>query len=255
MKREPAAVSPIAEIIAEIRAGNIVILVDDEDRENEGDLVFAAELRHARKAINFLARIRPRPHLSCRSPPSTPRAARAAARWWPTTSSPSRHRPSPSPSRRPKGVTTGISAHDRAPHHHRSPPPRTRRPRDIVQPGHVFPLARPGPGGVLVRAGHTEAGCDLARPRWDWTPAAVLCEILKDDGSDGAPAGPARLRQARHGLKIGTIADLIHYRSAPTRALVRTPRRAAARPPRCGRIRPRRLPRSHRGQARPILRP
>jgi 3,4-dihydroxy 2-butanone 4-phosphate synthase/GTP cyclohydrolase II len=109
-----------------------------------------------------------------------------------------------------EGVTTGISAHDRA-RTVQVAVARDARPSDIVQPGHIFPLMAQ-PGGVLVRAGHTEAGCDLAHLA-GLTPAAVICEILKDDGT------MARLPDlvefaAAHGLRIGTIADLIEYRSA-----------------------------------------
>jgi 3,4-dihydroxy 2-butanone 4-phosphate synthase/GTP cyclohydrolase II len=206
MKREPAALSPIAEIVAEIRAGRIVILVDDEDRENEGDLVFAAEFVTPEK-INFLAT-----HgrgLIC-MPITAEHAERLGLRPM-VPENRSRHGTNFTVSiEAAEGVTTGISAYDRALTIRVAASPDAK-PSDVVQPGHVFPLIAE-PGGVLVRAGHTEACCDLARLA-GVAPAAVLCEILKEDGS------MARLPDllefaAGHGLKVGTIADLIHYRSA-----------------------------------------
>jgi len=217
MRREATAISPVTEIIAEIKAGRMVVLVDEEDRENEGDLVLAAE-HVTPEAINFMAK-----HargLICltltvercrqldialmtrdnRSPMGTNFTMSIEAA---------------------EGVTTGISAHDRA---------RTvqvavagdAKPSDILHPGHIFPIMAQ-PGGVLVRAGHTEAGCDLPALA-GLTPASVICEILKDDGT------MARLPDlvefaALHGLKIGTIADLIHYRSANESLVRRTTER------------------------------
>lgn len=197
-------VAPIAEIIEEIRAGRMVVLVDEEDRENEGDLVFAAEFATP-EMINFMAR-----HargLICLTLTQAhckqldlPLMVRENGLPLATNFTLSIEAAT--------GVTTGISAADRA---------RTvlaaankhAKPSDIVQPGHIFPLmARDG--GVLVRAGHTEAGCDLSQLA-GVTPAAVICEILKEDGE------MARLPDLipfakQHGLKIGTIADLIEYR-------------------------------------------
>jgi 3,4-dihydroxy 2-butanone 4-phosphate synthase / GTP cyclohydrolase II len=205
MRRETAAISPITEIIAEIRAGNIVVLVDDEDRENEGDLVFAAEFVTSEK-INFLAK-----HgrgLIC-MPIVEQHAQRLGLRPM-VEQNRSRHGTNFTVSiEAAEGIATGISAHDRALTVKVASAPEAR-PEDIVQPGHVFPLIAQ-PGGVLVRAGHTEACCDLARLA-GLTPAAVLCEIMRDDGS------MARLPDlvdfaAAHKLKIGTIADLIEYRS------------------------------------------
>jgi 3,4-dihydroxy 2-butanone 4-phosphate synthase/GTP cyclohydrolase II len=212
MMRERAAVSPIAEIIAEIRAGRIVILVDDEDRENEGDLVFAADFVSAEK-INFL--LRHGRGLVC-MPITAEHAARLGLKPM-VAENRSRHGTNFTASiEAAEGVSTGISAQDRALTIRVAASPDAK-PSDIVQPGHVFPLVA-APGGVLVRAGHTEACCDLARLA-GLTPAAVLCEILKEDGT------MARLPDlvefaARHGLKIGSIADLIQYRSA-TESLVR----------------------------------
>jgi 3,4-dihydroxy 2-butanone 4-phosphate synthase/GTP cyclohydrolase II len=214
MRREAAAISPITEIIAAIRAGEIVILVDDEDRENEGDLVFAADFVSPDK-INFLAR-----HgrgLIC-MPITEAHAERLSLRPM-VAQNRSRHGTNFTVSiEAAEGIATGISAHDRALTIKVAAAPEAR-PEDIVQPGHVFPLVAQ-PGGVLVRAGHTEACCDLARLA-GLTPAAVLCEIMRDDGS------MARLPDlvhfaAEHRLKIGTIADLIEYRSRHESLVQRT---------------------------------
>jgi 3,4-dihydroxy 2-butanone 4-phosphate synthase/GTP cyclohydrolase II len=206
MRREATAISPIAEIIEEIRAGRIVVLVDDEDRENEGDLVFAADFVTPEK-INFLAK-----HgrgLVC-MPITEAHAVRLGLKPM-VSENRSRHGTNFTVSiEAAEGIATGISAHDRA-LTIKVAVAEDSKPEDIVQPGHVFPLIAQD-GGVLVRAGHTEACCDLARLA-GLTPAAVLCEIMKDDGS------MARLPDllefaAAHQLRIGTIADLIHYRSA-----------------------------------------
>jgi 3,4-dihydroxy 2-butanone 4-phosphate synthase / GTP cyclohydrolase II len=205
MRRESAAISPVSEVIAAIRAGEIVILVDDEDRENEGDLVFAAEFVTPDK-INFLAK-----HgrgLVC-MPITEEHAARLGLKPM-VEQNRSRHGTNFTVSiEAAEGIATGISAHDRALTIQAASSPGAK-PEDIVQPGHVFPLIA-HPGGVLVRAGHTEACCDLARLA-GLAPAAVLCEIMRDDGS------MARLPDllqfaAEHKLKIGTIADLIEHRS------------------------------------------
>ena len=217
MRRETTAISPVAEIIAGIRAGNIVVLVDDEDRENEGDLVFAADFVSAEK-VNFLAK-----HgrgLIC-MPVTEEHAERLGLRPM-VTRNRSRHGTNFTASiEAAEGIATGISAHDRA-LTIKVAAARDATREDIVQPGHVFPLIAQD-GGVLVRAGHTEACCDLARLA-GLTPAAVLCEIMNDDGS------MARLPQllefaAAHALKIGTIADLIHYRSANESLVRRTAER------------------------------
>ncbi len=214
MRREATAISPITEIIAEIRAGHIVVLVDDEDRENEGDLVFGADFVTAEK-VNFLAT-----HgrgLIC-MPVTEEHAARLGLKPM-VNQNRSRHGTNFTASiEAAEGIATGISAHDRA-LTIKVAAAREAKPEDIVQPGHVFPLVAQ-PGGVLVRAGHTEACCDLARLA-GLTPAAVLCEIMKDDGT------MARLPDLvefapRHGLKIGTIADLIEYRSANESLVRRT---------------------------------
>src|SRR6267142_61831 len=205
MKRESASLSPVTEIIAEIRAGRIVVLVDDEDRENEGDLVFAADFVTPEK-VNFLAT-----HgrgLIC-MPVTQAHAARLGLKPM-VSENRSRHGTNFTTSiEAAEGIATGISAQDRA-LTVKVAASADARAEDIVQPGHIFPLIAQ-PGGVLVRAGHTEASCDLARLA-GLEPAAVLCEIMRDDGS------MARLPDlvefaAAHKLRIGTIADLIEYRS------------------------------------------
>jgi len=218
MRRETAAISPVSEVIAAIRAGEIVILVDDEDRENEGDLVFAAEFVTPEK-INFLAK-----HgrgLIC-MPITEEHAARLGLKPM-VEQNRSRHGTNFTVSiEAAEGIATGISAHDRA-LTVRVACSANAKAEDLVQPGHVFPLIA-HPGGVLVRAGHTEACCDLARLA-GLTPAAVLCEIMRDDGT------MARLPDlvefaAGHKLKIGTIADLIEYRSRNESLVKRASERA-----------------------------
>jgi 3,4-dihydroxy 2-butanone 4-phosphate synthase/GTP cyclohydrolase II len=198
-------ISPIQDIIAEIRAGRMVVLVDEEDRENEGDLVFAAEFATPDK-INFMAK-----HgrgLICLTLTedhckqlNLPLMVRENGLPLATNFTLSIEAAS--------GVTTGISAADRS-RTILAAVAKDAKPSDIVQPGHIFPL-RAQYGGVLVRAGHTEAGCDLAQLA-GLTPSAVICEILKDDGEMARlPDLIAYAKQ--HGLKIGTIADLIEHRS------------------------------------------
>jgi len=170
------SVSPIQDIVADMRAGKMVILVDEEDRENEGDLVIAAEHVTA-EAINFMARFGR--GLIC----LTLNEARCRQ-----LNLPLMVRDNRSPHgtaftlsiEAAEGVTTGISAQDRA-RTVQAAAARNARPADIVQPGHIFPLMAQN-GGVLVRAGHTEAGCDLAQ-LGGLEPAAVICEILNEDGS------------------------------------------------------------------------
>ena len=205
MRRETAAISPVVDVVAAIRAGEIVILVDDEDRENEGDLIFAAEFVTPEK-INFLAKYGR--GLVCMAI-TEEHAARLGLRPM-VEQNRSRHGTNFTVSiEAAEGIASGISAADRALTVKIASSPKAVS-SDIVQPGHVFPLIA-HPGGVLVRAGHTEACCDLARLA-GLTPAAVLCEIMRDDGT------MARLPDllefaAHHKLKIGTIADLIEYRS------------------------------------------
>ena len=201
----PVAISPVQDIVDELRAGRMVILVDEEDRENEGDIVIAAD-HITPEAINFMAR-----HargLICltltrqrceflRLPPMAARNGTVYSTAFTVSIEAA------------QGVTTGISAADRA---------RTvaaavaanAQPSDLVQPGHIFPLQAVD-GGVLMRAGHTEAGCDLAAMA-GCSPAAVICEVMNEDGTMARLPDLQRFA-AVHGLKIGTIADLIEYRS------------------------------------------
>ncbi|ABQ70116.1 3,4-dihydroxy-2-butanone 4-phosphate synthase [Rhizorhabdus wittichii RW1] len=210
---ESADISPIEEIIAEARAGRPFILVDSEDRENEGDLIVPAQFATP-EAVNFMA-VHGR-GLICLSLT----ADRIAALRLPPMAQDNRtqHGTAFTVSIEAReGITTGISAHDRARTIQVAADP-DRGPADIVSPGHVFPLAARD-GGVLVRAGHTEASIDIARLA-GLRPAAVICEIMNDDGT------MARLPDllgfaARHGLKIGTIADLIAYRRRTERHVVR----------------------------------
>lgn len=205
-KDEMSALATTAEILADFRAGKMVILIDDEDRENEGDLVMAADFVTP-EAINFMAR-----HargLICLT--LTEERCRRLRLPLMTAVNGTRMSTNFTMSiEAAEGVTTGISAADRARTIQAAVAPDAR-PSDIVQPGHVFPvMARDG--GVLMRAGHTEAGCDLGAMT-GLTPAAVICEIMKDDGTMARL--PDLLEFAReHGLRIGTIADLIAYRSA-----------------------------------------
>lgn len=192
------------ELIEDIRLGKMIILMDDEDRENEGDLVMAAShitsdavnfmTHHARglicltltqeraKKINLPLMVENNTaHLGTNFTVSIEAA---------------------------KGVTTGISAQDRAKTIQAAVAPHAK-PEDLVQPGHIFPIIAK-PGGVLARAGHTEAGCDLTQLA-GLEPAAVLVEILNQDGTM-ARRPDLQIFAQKHGLKIGTIADLINYR-------------------------------------------
>ncbi|MFA5938793.1 MAG: bifunctional 3,4-dihydroxy-2-butanone-4-phosphate synthase/GTP cyclohydrolase II [Sinimarinibacterium sp.] len=199
-----ARLDPPEEVIADIKAGKMVILMDDEDRENEGDLIMAAELVRP-EDINFMARYGR--GLICLT--LTPERCRQLRLPQMVSRNEEIHRTAFTVSiEAASGVTTGISAHDRA-HTVRAAVKADARPEDLVQPGHIFPLMAQ-PGGVLTRAGHTEAGCDLARLA-GLAPAAVIVEILNEDGT--MARRPDLERFAReHGLKLGTIADLIRYR-------------------------------------------
>ena len=194
----------IPELLEELRAGRMVVLMDDEDRENEGDLVMAAS-KVRPEDVNFMARFGrgliclPLTRERCRQlrlpPMVNQNQARYATNFTVSIEA-------------AEGITTGISAYDRA-HTIRTAVKPDARPEDLSQPGHVFPLMAQ-PGGVLARAGHTEASVDLALLA-GLEPAAVLVEILNEDGT---MARRAELEQfaRQHGLKIGTIADLIHHR-------------------------------------------
>ncbi|WP_445428730.1 bifunctional 3,4-dihydroxy-2-butanone-4-phosphate synthase/GTP cyclohydrolase II [Alishewanella sp. HL-SH05] len=194
-----------AEIIEDIRQGKMVILMDDEDRENEGDLVMAAEYVTP-AAINFMAKFGR--GLICLTLSkkrcqqlNLPLMVDANKSPFATNFTVSIEAA--------EGVTTGISAADRA-KTVKAAVARDARPSDIIQPGHIFPLMAQD-GGVLVRAGHTEAGCDLARLA-GLEPAAVIVEILNDDGTM-ARRPDLEVFAKEHDIKIGTIADLIEYRN------------------------------------------
>ena len=201
----PVAISPVEDIVADIRAGRMVILVDEEDRENEGDLVLAAD-HVTPETINFMARFGR--GLICLTltkercerlqlPPMVPRNGTKMGTAFTISIEAA------------EGVTTGISAADRA-RTVQVAVARSAVAADLVQPGHIFPL-QAVEGGVLMRAGHTEAGCDLAAMA-GCSPSAVICEIMKDDGTM-ARLPDLQVFAAEHGLKIGTIADLIEHRS------------------------------------------
>ena len=204
-KHTMTAVSTIPEILADIKAGKMVIITDAEDRENEGDLVMAAQFVTP-QAINFM--IKHARGLVClpmndelvdrlRLPQMTQKnGAQYGTNFTVSIEA-------------AQGISTGISAADRAHTIQTAVSPEVR-PEDIVQPGHIFPL-RSQKGGVLVRAGHTEAAVDLAQMS-GLMPAGVICEILNDDGTMARM--PELMKFAEeHGIKIGTIADLIEYRS------------------------------------------
>ena len=198
-------ISPVQEIVADMRAGRIVILVDEEDRENEGDLVLAAE-HVTPEAINFMARFGR--GLICLT--LTESRCRQLELPLMVRDNKTPHGTAFTVSiEAAEGVTTGISAHDRS-RTVQAAVAKNARAADIVQPGHIFPLMAQK-GGVLVRAGHTEAGCDLAQMA-GCEPAAVICEILKDDGTMARLPDLIEFAQ-EHGLKIGTIRDLIQYRA------------------------------------------
>ena len=198
------AFNTIPDILEDIRAGRMVVILDDEDRENEGDLVMAAQMVRP-EDINFM--VREARGLVCLTL-TEQRTRQLGLKPMVSDNTSPYHTNFTVSIEAAEGVTTGISAHDRA---------RTiqvavksdAQPQDLSQPGHIFPLTAQ-PGGVLTRAGHTEAGCDLASLA-GLEPAAVLIEILHEDGSM-ARRPELEVFAAKHGLKIGTIADLIRYR-------------------------------------------
>jgi 3,4-dihydroxy 2-butanone 4-phosphate synthase/GTP cyclohydrolase II len=203
--KTPAVISPVEEIVAELKAGRMVILVDEEDRENEGDLVLASD-HVTPEAINFMARFGR--GLICltltrerceflKLPPMAVQNGTVYSTAFTVSIEAA------------EGVTTGISAADRARTIQVAVAQNTQA-NDLVQPGHVFPLQAVA-GGVLMRAGHTEAGCDLAAMA-SCSPSAVICEIMNDDGTM-ARLPDLQKFAAQHGLKIGTIAGLIEHRS------------------------------------------
>ncbi|AFK53660.1 MAG: 3,4-dihydroxy-2-butanone-4-phosphate synthase [Tistrella sp.] len=197
-------ISSIEEVIEDARNGRMVVLVDDEDRENEGDLVIPAEMVTP-EVINFMAKYGR--GLIC----LTLTGERVEELNLPlmTQRNASRHHTNFTLSIEARdGVTTGISAADRA-HTVQVAIDPAKGARDVVTPGHIFPL-RARDGGVLVRAGHTEAAVDIARLA-GMNPSGVICEIMNDDGTMARMPDLVPFAQL-HGLKIGTIADLIAYR-------------------------------------------
>ena len=196
----------IEEIVADLRDGKMAIILDDEARENEGDLIMAASRVRATD-VNFMARYGR--GLIC----LTLTGERCEQLRLPLMVSETDRRRGTNFTlsiEAAEGITTGISAHDRA-RTIRAAVTADAKPEDLQQPGHVFPL-RAQPGGVLTRAGHTEAGCDLVRLA-GFEPAAMIVEILNEDGSMARRDDLLRFAR-RHDLKIGTIADLISYRLA-----------------------------------------
>jgi 3,4-dihydroxy 2-butanone 4-phosphate synthase/GTP cyclohydrolase II len=194
----------IPELVEDIREGRMVILMDDEERENEGDLVMAAS-KVRPEDVNFMARFGR--GLICL--PLTRERCRQLNLPLMVNRNQAHYRTNFTVSiEAAEGITTGISAYDRA-HTIRTAVKPDATPKEVSQPGHVFPLMS-APGGVLARAGHTEASVDLAMMA-GLEPAAVLVEILNEDGSMARRPELVRFAE-EHGLKIGTIADLIRYR-------------------------------------------
>ena len=207
------ALNSIEELIEDIRAGKMVILMDDEDRENEGDLIIASECVTA-EHINFMARFArglicmPMTRERCETlklPLMAPRNGSGFGTKFTVSIEAA------------VGVTTGISAADRA-CTVQAAAAKNAKADDIVSPGHIFPLMAQ-PGGVLARAGHTEAACDLAR-MGGFEPSGVICEIMNDDGTMSRRPELEEFAK-QHGIKIGTIADLIHYRLIHERTVER----------------------------------
>ena len=207
-------ISPIPELIADLAAGRMILLVDDEDRENEGDLIIASEFITP-EAINFMAK-----HargLICLT--LTRKHCERLKLPLMTQQNGSSHGTAFTLSiEAAQGVSTGISAADRARTVQAAVNPQAR-PEDIVQPGHIFPLMAQE-GGVLMRAGHTEAGCDLATMA-GLSPTSVICEVMNDDGTM-ARLPDLEIFAQEHQIKIGTIADLIEYRSRTECLIKRT---------------------------------
>lgn len=207
------ALNSVDEILADFRQGKMVILMDDEDRENEGDLIVAAECITP-EIINFMA-VHARGLICLTLTPqrcqqlNLPLMVNDNGTVYATNFTLSIEAA--------EGVTTGISAADRALTVKRAVMANAK-PSDIVQPGHVFPLMARA-GGVLSRAGHTEAGCDLARMA-GYEGASVIVEIINDDGTMARRPDLEKFAE-KHGIKIGTIADLIHYRTLNETTVVR----------------------------------
>jgi 3,4-dihydroxy 2-butanone 4-phosphate synthase / GTP cyclohydrolase II len=207
------ALSTTEEIIEDIRRGRMAIIMDEEDRENEGDLVMAAGCVRP-EDINFMARYGR--GLICLT--LTKERCRQLRLPLMVSDTDAKHATNFTVSiEAAEGITTGISAGDRA-HTVRVAAAPDAKPSDLTQPGHIFPLMSQ-PGGVLKRAGHTEAGCDLAKLA-GFEPAAVIVEILNDDGSMARLPDLEAFAQ-KHGLRIGTIADLIRHRIAHEKTVER----------------------------------
>jgi 3,4-dihydroxy 2-butanone 4-phosphate synthase/GTP cyclohydrolase II len=203
----------IDEILADLRQGRMVVIMDDEDRENEGDLVMAAQCVRP-EDVNFMARYGR--GLICLTL-TRDRCRQLRLPLMVSDTDANQTTNFTVSIEAAEGVTTGISAHDRA-HTVRTAVRPDARAEDLRQPGHIFPLMAQ-PGGVLTRAGHTEAGCDLARLA-GFEPASVIVEILNEDGTMARRKDLERFARL-HGLKIGTIADLIRYRLSNERSVER----------------------------------
>ncbi|MBU6469535.1 MAG: 3,4-dihydroxy-2-butanone-4-phosphate synthase [Gammaproteobacteria bacterium] len=213
-----AGLDSIETILGELRAGRMVVMMDDADRENEGDLIMAAE-KVRPEDVNFMARYGR--GLIC----LTLTRERCAQLRLPLMVNDTDHKRTTNFTvsiEAAEGVTTGISAYDRA-HTIRTGVKPDARPQDLKQPGHIFPLMAQ-PGGVLTRAGHTEAGCDLMRLA-GLEPAAAIVEILNEDGSMARRPDLEKFAH-QHKLKIGTIADLIRYRLAKEKTVERIAERS-----------------------------
>ncbi|MET0292748.1 MAG: bifunctional 3,4-dihydroxy-2-butanone-4-phosphate synthase/GTP cyclohydrolase II [Steroidobacteraceae bacterium] len=203
----------IEDILADIAAGKMVVIVDDEDRENEGDILMAAE-KVRPEDVNFMARFGR--GLICLTL-TRERCAQLRLPLMVSDTDRERRTNFTLSIEAAEGITTGISAYDRA-HTIRTAVAADARPEHLRQPGHIFPVMAQ-PGGVLTRAGHTEAGCDLARLA-GLTPAAVIVEVMNDDGT--MARRPQLETFARlHGLRMGTIRDLIRYRLRNERTVER----------------------------------
>ena len=207
------ALNSIEELVEDIRQGKMVILMDDEDRENEGDIIMAAEACLP-EHINFMAKhargliCMPMSRERCellKLPLMAPRNGSGFGTKFTESIEAT------------TGVTTGISAADRA-RTVQAAAAKDAKADDIVSPGHIFPLMAQ-PGGTLARAGHTEAACDLARMA-GFEPSGVICEVMNDDGTMARRA-ELEAFAAEHGIKIGTIADLIHYRLSTEHTVAR----------------------------------
>ena len=209
----PSAFDRIEDILVDLAAGRMVVIVDDEDRENEGDLLMAAE-KVRPEDVNFMARFGR--GLICLTL-TRDRCAQLRLPLMVSDTDRERRTNFTLSIEAAEGITTGISAYDRA-HTIRTAVAADARPDHLRQPGHIFPVMAQ-PGGVLTRAGHTEAGCDLARLA-GLTPAAVIVEIMNDDGT--MARRPQLEAFARlHGLRMGTIRDLIRYRLRNERTVER----------------------------------